>query len=43
LTTSETNELRAMFGILNRIRNTELAERRIQLAEKKQSTAKPTA
>jgi hypothetical protein len=33
--TSKTAELRMLFGILDRMKNTELAERRIQLAEKK--------
>lgn len=40
--TSKTAELRALFGILDRIKNTELAERRLQLAEKKTETEKPS-
>jgi hypothetical protein len=38
---SKTAELRILFGILDRIKNTELAERRVALAEQKQSAAKP--
>jgi hypothetical protein len=40
---SKTAELRALFGILDRIKSAELAERRLQLAEKKAETEKPSA
>ena len=41
--TSKTAELRALFGILDRIKNTELAERRVRLAEQKAEQREPTS